>query len=179
MVHHSLIKSSLFLLGGAAKRVGGSDNLKKLGGILHTSHVLALFFMISAMALAGVPPLSGFFSKFGLVVSGLKGGHIMLVGAALITSLFTLYSMLKIWRLGFWGKPATSHAYHPKEFGWGAKGILVGSSLSVLFVLVLSLWIQPILNIAKTASTQLLNPDQYIEAVLGHKPIPQKGRPAL
>jgi len=177
MIHHSMIKSSLFLIGGGAGKIGGSQNLKKLGGLVGMSTSLAIFFMISALALSGVPPLSGFFSKYTLIVSGLNQYHPWLVTAALITSLFTLYSMIKIWRLGFWGEKNPKAQYSPLEFGRKNKFILIGCSLSVVMVLCLTLFANAVMNFSVKASHQLMDRDAYIEAVLSKSPLPQSGRP--
>jgi multicomponent Na+:H+ antiporter subunit D len=67
--------------------------------------VLAILFLIPALSLAGLPPLSGFFAKLSLLQAGLAVNQFWLVGVALFVSLLTLYSMTKIWTLGFW-KPA-------------------------------------------------------------------------
>lgn len=179
MIHHSLIKSSLFLIGGGMENIGGSQHLKKIGGVLHLSATLGVFFMISALALSGVPPLSGFFSKLGLVAAGLRDSHPWIVTAALVTSLFTLYSMIKIWRLGFWGKPV--HASDRKEkdapLPSAGSGFLWSCGVSVLLVIFLSLFAGPVMRISKIAGDDLLNRDRYIKTVLESRPRahPQRG----
>jgi multicomponent Na+:H+ antiporter subunit D len=176
MIHHSLIKSSLFLVGGGMERLGGSQDLKKLGGLVQISSFLGLLFMISAMALAGVPPLSGFFSKFTLVVSGLAEAHPLLVAAALVTSFFTLFSMIKIWRLGFWGVKKEDQTLSKRESLNNLKPVLLSCGLSVAFVILLTVLANPVMKISKSAGDQLLNKDEYIRAVLNTKPVNQKGR---
>ena len=177
MVHHSLIKSSLFLIGGGMGHIGGTQDLKKLGGLVKKSSALAIFFMISSMALSGIPPLSGFYSKLALVVSGLAEKHPILVTAALVTSLFTLYSMIKIWRLGFWGETNTEKESEltpsPKTL---QNRLWTSLTLSVAFVIYLSLFAGPVMKICKDASEQLFNQKEYIEAVLNSRPVPYPAR---
>jgi multicomponent Na+:H+ antiporter subunit D len=63
---------------------------------------LAILFFVSAMALAGIPPLSGFFSKFMLVRAGLEINNYIIVAVSLFVSILTLFSMTKIWNEVFW-----------------------------------------------------------------------------
>jgi multicomponent Na+:H+ antiporter subunit D len=172
MFHHSLVKSSLFLIGGGIEHRAGSQDLKKLGGLAAQSAFLAVLFMISALALAGIPPLSGFFSKYGLVISGLSANQGWLVLAALTTSLFTLYSMMKIWRLAFWGK---SQNREPKDNAGAPTektGILTACAVSVVMVLLLTFAADLLMRFSKKAADQILSPQPYIDAVLrGNAPV--------
>lgn len=102
MIHHSIVKTDLFLVSGLVHRLQGSYELKKLGGLYKTRPWPAALFLISALSLAGIPPLSGFFAKLILITAGLNGGHFIIVGAALVVSLLTLLSMIKIWNEVFW-----------------------------------------------------------------------------
>ena len=171
MIHHSLVKSSLFLIGGGIGALTGTQDLKKLGGLVGSSWSLAVFFIVAAMALAGIPPLSGFFSKFGLVMGGLKSDQYLLVFAALFTGLFTLYSMIKIWRLGFWGEPG-SHPMKSKP----SRSLLVSTGVSVFVIILLTVFIKPLMTICFSASRDLLNKNKYIEAVLDQPTIPYNKR---
>jgi multicomponent Na+:H+ antiporter subunit D len=172
MVHHSLVKSSLFLLGGAIEHKDGSQDLKKLGGLAVRSTSLSLFFMVSALALAGIPPLSGFFGKYGLVVGAFGGGNGGLVAAALATSLFTLYSMIKIWRLAFWGNKTSAGVDRKADLP--VRALLGVCAVSVFLVLGLTLFVNPLMTVSKKAAEQLKNPQNYIDAVL-HSGRPVKG----
>ena len=68
--HHITIQATLFLVTGLIERRGGSSSLEKLGGLAKVSPVLAVLFFIPAMNLAGIPPLSGFIGKLGLMQGG-------------------------------------------------------------------------------------------------------------
>ena len=69
-VHHIVAKTSMFLTGGLIEHVGGSGRLSRLGGMVRTAPVLAVLFLVPALSLAGIPPLSGFIAKLGLVEAG-------------------------------------------------------------------------------------------------------------
>ncbi len=183
MIHHSLVKSSLFLIGGGIGRIAGSEDLRKIGGLAKFSG-LALLFLVSALALAGVPPLSGFFSKFVLVVSAFQGGHPALIGAALLTSLLTLYSMMKIWRMGFWGARKEEKNEERAEGTGLMKGIFWACGFSVVLVVLLSVLAGPVMKICIRAGEQILDQKAYVSAVLensrtggGGKPRPLKEKP--
>ncbi len=69
------------------------------------SPVLAILFFVSAMNLSGVPPLSGFLAKIGLIDAGIDVGTplawVVVVGG-IATSLLTLYALSKVWSQAFW-----------------------------------------------------------------------------
>ena len=96
IVHNIVAKTNLFLVSGLAQRLGGSYDLKRLGGLYRASPALAVLFLLPALSLAGVPPLSGFFGKLLLVQAGIAAGGYGIVAIALFVSLLTLFSMNKI-----------------------------------------------------------------------------------
>jgi multicomponent Na+:H+ antiporter subunit D len=104
VIHHIIVKSSLFLIGGTAMFYNRTDNLARMGGLWKASPWLGVCFLHQAFSLAGIPPLSGFWGKYVIVLEGLDGGHYWLVLAALVASILTLVSMLKIWLGSFWDK---------------------------------------------------------------------------
>jgi multicomponent Na+:H+ antiporter subunit D len=105
VVHHILIQTSLFLITGLVERIGGSTSLHRLGGLAVASPLLATLFFVSAMNLSGVPPLSGFLAKIGLLDAGIAVGTplawVVVVGG-IATSLLTLYALSKVWSQAFW-----------------------------------------------------------------------------
>jgi multicomponent Na+:H+ antiporter subunit D len=105
IVHHIIMKTNLFLVSGVAYRLRGTFELKDLGGLYQAHPLLALLFLIPALSLAGMPPLSGFFAKLVLLQAGLEMGQYVIVAVALAVGLLTLVSMTKIWAEAFW-KPA-------------------------------------------------------------------------
>jgi multicomponent Na+:H+ antiporter subunit D len=102
IVHHIVVKANLFLVAGAMRQAGGSFALARLGGLWASRPMLGLMFLIPALSLAGIPPLSGFWSKLVVIRSGLEAEAYLLAGAALAVGLLTLYSMIKIWNEAFW-----------------------------------------------------------------------------
>ena len=168
-VHVALAKTALFLVAGAVGRLEGTFDLRRLGGLVRRRPVLAALFFIPAMALAGVPPLSGFFAKLSLVIAGLSQGRHALVAVALGVSLLTLFSMIKIWNEAFWkarpapADPAAGPA--PRLAGWYLPAALLAA-----LVIVLGLGAGPGFDLALRAGEQLASPQAYIAAVLGTPP---------
>ena len=111
LLHHMIVKASLFLSTGAVEVRYGTGVIGALGGISRTEPIVAVTFMIAALTLAGIPPFSGFAAKFMLIVGAVEAGEIAAVVVMLFVSLITLMSMLKIWTGMFWekgsGGPAT------------------------------------------------------------------------
>src|SRR3712207_3889752 len=74
VAHHIAIQTTLFLVAGLVERQGGTTNVDRLGGLARRSPLLAVLFFVPAMNLAGLPPLSGFIGKLGLLQAGAAPG---------------------------------------------------------------------------------------------------------
>jgi multicomponent Na+:H+ antiporter subunit D len=115
------------------------------------------------MALAGLPPFSGFWGKFLLIVAGFQAGAWAATTIAILVSLFTLASMLKIWNSTFWGEPGGAAL---PERGRDAGMLTAALSLAALSV-VIGLAVGPLFAYSERAADQLLAVDPYVQAVLG------------
>jgi multicomponent Na+:H+ antiporter subunit D len=104
LLQYIAVKGSLFLAAGAVETLTGTGTLKQLGGMVRTRPLLATGFLLSALALAGIPPTSGFVGKFLLVQAAFDLQLWIAGGVAVLVSLFTLLSMVKIWNGVFWGE---------------------------------------------------------------------------
>ncbi|MBB3678186.1 multicomponent Na+:H+ antiporter subunit D [Modestobacter versicolor] len=108
VAHHIAIQTTLFLVAGLVERQGGSTSVDRLGGLARSSPLLAVLFFVPAMNLAGIPPLSGFIGKLGLLEAGVAEGSwpaLVLVGGGVVTSLLTLIAIARVWTRAFW-RPA-------------------------------------------------------------------------
>lgn len=174
LFHHIVVKANLFLASGVAQRYSGTFDLKKLGGLYAAAPWFALLFFIPAMSLGGIPPLSGFFAKFAIVKAGLSGDTMfgawasLLAAVALAVGLLTLFSMTKIWGEAFWKPAHEGHAPEPRKVPVRDRFLLL-APIAALAVLTLSLGCFPgyFFGFAETAAAQLLEPQRYIDAVLG------------
>lgn len=164
LVHNILAKANLFLIAGIMRREAGSYDLKQLGGLYAGRPFLSLLFLVSALALAGIPPLSGFWAKLFVVQAGLEAGAYLVVAVSLVVGLLTLYSMTKIWRGAFW-KPHPSGL--PKQPTAESRPLYLPVAGLALLTLAMSFAIAPVFDVAALAAEGLLEPSAYIEAVLG------------
>ena len=113
VAHHIAIQTTLFLVAGLVERQGGTTSIDKLGGLARRSPLLAVLFFVPAMNLAGIPPLSGFIGKLGLLQAGVadgSAGALTLVAGGVVTSLLTLLAVARVWTRAFWRSPNQSPA---------------------------------------------------------------------
>lgn len=161
IAHHMIVKTALFLLAGATQYVTETTELRKMGGVLKTHPVLAWMFFISAISLAGIPPLSGFFSKFPIILGSIQETQYIIAGVALLVGLFTLVSMMKIFGYVFLGKQKHTEEQAKRPIG----KLLLPISPLVVLTIVLGLFAEPIFQYSLHISEQILDPSVYIEAV--------------
>ncbi|GAA3735569.1 multicomponent Na+:H+ antiporter subunit D [Spinactinospora alkalitolerans] len=116
VAHHITVQTTLFLVAGLIERRGGSTSLNDLGGLAKLSPVLAVLFFVPAMNLGGIPPMSGFLGKLGLLQAGVQQGTPLayaLVAGSVLTSLLTLYAVARVWNRAFWRTPGEGAVAEP------------------------------------------------------------------
>ena len=165
LIHHIVVKANLFFIGGLAARICGSERLADMGGLYKRMPWLALLFAIPALSLAGIPPLSGFWAKFLLVKASLDAAAWWAAGIALLTGVFTLLSMNKIWNEAFL-KP------HPRgeealQRVTGMRAAWVGMSALALLTVLIGLGAGPLIDYAVAAAAQLADPQAYLQPFTG------------
>ena len=160
--NHSLIKSAMLMLAGylssrAPVKGASFANLTGLGKQLPLAGVL---FFLGSLALAGLPPLNGFISKFWLFKSGVEAEQmwiLVLIGfSGLLTLIYTLRAFQKIW----WFADAEERKVK-KGDSLLAPAILIG--LCILF----GLWPERLIELAHAAAGWMLDPALYVAALLG------------
>ncbi len=175
IMHHIIVKANLFLVAGVAYFMRGSYELKEIGGLWRTRPWLGLLFLVPAMSLAGIPPLSGFFGKYIIIRAGVEAESWGIVAVALVVGLLTLFSMIKIWNEAFWKAQPEETAARAEQFekALNQRAVtlmvlpIIGLAIITVFI---GLAAQPIYEIADAAAAQLLDSSDYIEAVLGVQP---------
>lgn len=169
VLHNVLVKTNLFFISGLVNRVAGSYSLKQLGGVLSQFPLLALVFAISAFALTGVPPLTGFWGKFILAKAGFMAGDWEIVTVSLAVSLITLFSMTKIWNQVFWKPLPQGSSFSVSTFSQMAKSypsmVLVVLCLTMI-ILGVSFFPNQFIEYAERAAQYVVNRTDYINAVL-------------
>lgn len=162
MLHDMLIKTLLFLLGGALIAVAGTSKLDNMGGLIKRYPMLGWMFFISALALAGIPPFSGFPGKLLLFEGGLQTGLYGLTGIAVLSSLLMLYSVLRIFIQAFWGEPPAGVVRRP----YPVNGLLIPAGILFIFIIVMGVGAEGMFQLTSRAGDILLHPNLYIDAVL-------------
>jgi multicomponent Na+:H+ antiporter subunit D len=165
LVHHIIVKANLFLISGLVSKICGRDDLKHLGGLFRHAGLVAVLFLVPAFSLAGFPPLSGFWAKFILIQASLEAGAYGAAAVALVVGMLTIYSMTKIWIAAFW-EPAPADGLPTAGAAIPLPLMLPVVVLAVMTVII-GLGAQPLLEIALTAADELLNPQAYVQAVMG------------
>lgn len=166
IVHHIVVKTALFLVGGLLEERFGTGALHLLGGVVRRAPVIAVLFAIPALSLAGLPPFSGFIAKLALVRAGLAAeaglAAAVTVAVSLLVSVLTLFSMTKIWAGAFWGAPerpteAERHAMlvaRSERQTWPL--MLAGTAAVVVLSLVVTVCAGGLWALADQAARQLL-----------------------
>jgi NADH-quinone oxidoreductase subunit L len=128
---HAFFKACLFLgAGSVIHALGGEQDIRKMGGLARRIPVTFVTFAIATAAIAGIPPLAGFFSKDEILwfafASGYGGSTLLwVVGSA--TALMTSFYMFRLLWLTFLTPSRMSHEveHHVHESPWSMTGVLV------------------------------------------------------
>jgi len=103
LFNHAFMKSLLFLNAGAVEQIAGTRDLRELGGLRKKLPATATTSLIGTLAISGVPPFNGFWSKLFIIIACVQAGRPWFALAAVIGSLLTMGSFLKIQQHGFFG----------------------------------------------------------------------------
>ncbi len=196
LIHHTIVKTSLFLTGGTVEHEEGTGIIKRLGGLARAHPVASLAFLLAALSLTGIPPFSGFWAKLGVLNAAADAGSVLVFAAALIVSVGTLGSMLKLGSGVFWGTPKGMREEEDEETPSdvtvgpetvGATGVAIDVATAVeappvtrwrpllvipglalaLISLGIGLYPEWLLALSDTAGQSLSEPTAYVTAVLG------------
>ena len=115
---HAAFKALLFLGSGSVIHGTGTQDMREMGGLRKAMPVTELTWTVGALALAGFPPLAGFWSKDEVIHAVLNSSPV--AGAALVAaSLLTAFYITRATQLTFFGEYRGTH--HPHEGGWSMK----------------------------------------------------------
>ncbi|MBL6989111.1 MAG: Na+/H+ antiporter subunit D [Bacteriovoracaceae bacterium] len=175
IVHNIVVKTNLFLVAGIVNRLKGTYELKWLGDIYKTYPLLGVLFLIPALSIAGVPPLSGFFGKLFILMASLKIGttsSYIMAAIMLVVSVLTFYSMTKIWTKAFWKKaPAEADIDQVVTFEKNMTGVVymvIPTVCLAALAIVMGVGSNYFFELTWETANQLLDKSQYIHNVLGH-----------
>lgn len=112
LMTHAFFKALLFLCAGSVIHAIHTQDIRQMGGLLGRMKITSVAFIIGALAIAGVPPLAGFWSKDELLSAALHNGHPVLFGVVLLTSLLTAFYISRLIFLVLFGKSRGSGHGH-------------------------------------------------------------------
>jgi proton-translocating NADH-quinone oxidoreductase chain L len=122
LMNHAFFKALLFLAAGSViLGVHHINDMRKMGGLHSKMPVTSWTMLIGSLAIAGIPPLSGFWSKDEILATVQHAGQegqvmfTLLWLLALATAFLTGFYMFRMWFLTFGGKPKSEHAEHAHE----------------------------------------------------------------
>lgn len=116
---HAMFKALLFLGAGVVIHYVHSNDMKDMGGLRKKMPVTHITFLVACLAIAGIPPFAGFFSKEEILLAAYNG-NTFIYWIALITSGLTAFYMFRLYFSIFWNKPYQTehHSEHKSEGGW-------------------------------------------------------------
>ncbi|WP_434512552.1 proton-conducting transporter transmembrane domain-containing protein [Desulfitobacterium sp. AusDCA] len=132
-VNHMFFKDLLFLAAGAIMVQAHVRNLDDVSGLGRKMPVTLAFFMVGALSLAGVPPFSGFTSKWIIYEAAMQKGQVFLAILSLAGSVMTMAYFVKFMHSAFFGVPS-KNSENVKEAPWTMlvpMGVL--SAVSIIF----------------------------------------------
>ncbi|HKR04715.1 MAG TPA: NADH-quinone oxidoreductase subunit L [Bacteroidia bacterium] len=108
---HAFFKALLFLGAGAVIHMIHSNEMKDMGGLRKFMPITHITFLIACLAIAGIPPFAGFFSKEEILTAAFHSDKII-YSVALITAGITAFYMFRLYFNIFWNKEAHLHDHH-------------------------------------------------------------------
>ncbi len=102
---HGVSKAGLFLGAGIIEHNTHTRDIRKLGGLIKQMPLTAIAFLMCAFATIGLPPFSGFFAKFMVIMGAVKAGETGIAALALFIALLTMFYLFRLFSSIFLGKP--------------------------------------------------------------------------
>jgi NADH-quinone oxidoreductase subunit L len=116
MVTHAFFKACLFLGSGSVIHgLHGEQDMRKMGGLKDHMPITFITFFVSTLAIAGIFPLSGFFSKDEILYHALMDGNVILWGMGITGALLTAFYMFRLVFMTFFGESRVDPHVHPHE----------------------------------------------------------------
>jgi NADH-quinone oxidoreductase subunit L len=157
LLTHGFFKAGLFLGAGSVMHAMNDEvNMRRYGGLRKALPITFATFGLGYLAIIGVPPLAGFFSKDGIIEAALGDGSpkgIILGGAALLGAGITAFYMTRVMLMTFFGEKRWADDTHPHEapavMTWPMILLAVGSVASGGFFAIggtLQHWLEPVVG---------------------------------
>jgi multicomponent Na+:H+ antiporter subunit D len=164
LFNHSVFKSLLFLNSGAVVYSIGTRDLQQMGGLKEKMPVTANTNLIASMSIAGIPPFNGFWSKLLIILACIQSGRIIYAICAVVASILTLASFMKVQKYAFLGKLNEKWQEIKEVPGAMRLSMIVLAVICVIVGLLLTPMFRPFLQ---NAVDVLLLGTGYKDAVFG------------
>lgn len=170
LFHDILVKTNMFLIAGLIRQMRGTMDMKSLGGIYAQYPKISLLIALVLFSLVGIPPLSGFWPKLYLFQEAFNLQQYAFIAALVLGSFVTLFVIARLWSEVFWKdvpKDVTMEdKFEPMPL---ISKILLVSPIALLAIVTIYVGInaETIVQLVDKISTQLMDPKEYVEAVLG------------
>ncbi len=164
LLNHAIFKALLFYNAGAVELELGSRDLRDMQKNPKRMPVTSETSLLGSLAISGIPPLNGFFSKLILIIAAIQAGFPVYALLAIAGSVLTLIALMRAQRYGF--RAPKDHKDVTSAVGWSMKfSMIVLAVFCVLTSLLLipgvrEVTLDPVVNV-------IINKSQYIHLVLG------------
>lgn len=164
LFNHAIFKSLLFYNAGSVEMALGTRDLRKMGNLMKILPTTSQTSLIASLSISGIPPFNGFFSKLIIIIAALQAGLPWYAVFAIVGSLLTLASFMKVQRYGFKGETVLDSTEN--KIGWRMNSAMI--TLAVLCI-VTSLMIVPgIKEVTLDPVVKVItDKTEYIQLVLG------------
>jgi NADH-quinone oxidoreductase subunit L len=153
---HAFFKSLLFLGAGAVIHLVHSNEMKDMGGLRKLMPITHITFLIACLAIAGIPPFAGFFSKEEILLAAFHSNK-MVFFVALFTSGLTAFYMFRLYFSIFWSKES-----HVHENGHGEGTLTMKVPLVILAVFAVFAGFFPIASLVTSDGLALATHIDYL-----------------
>jgi NADH-quinone oxidoreductase subunit L len=130
---HAFFKALLFLGAGALIHAVHSNSIWDMGGLARKMPITHATFLVATLAIAGIWPFAGFFSKDEILAAAIGHHHYVIFGIGLLVAGMTAFYMCRIYFLAFWGSARSKHADHAHEAPWVMLAPLIILAVLSLF----------------------------------------------
>ncbi|RLD43804.1 MAG: proton-conducting membrane transporter [Bacteroidetes bacterium] len=161
MFNHAIIKGLLFMSGSYLVYNNPEKEIKYLSGYGMKMPVISLFFSLGALAIVGLPPFAGFWSKLYILMSAADSSLYGLIALILAVSIIEIVYYFRVVGRLYFGKPAEGSIMHK-----ATPGGLIAMSILSITILVVGFYPDIITSYIHNAAEALLDKAQYIENVL-------------
>jgi NADH-quinone oxidoreductase subunit L len=141
LMTHAFFKALLFLCAGSVIHSIHTQDIQKMGGIFQKMKITGTTFVIASLAISGIPPFSGFWSKDEILSEILHNSHPFLFAIAIVTSFLTAFYMFRLIFLVLFGRPRSE--IHPHE---SPKVMTVPLGILAVFATFIGLVGSPFMN---------------------------------